>query len=97
MSAPSRPTEAQLRTAETATWGSKPPRPRMRLLVWKPLVKASLRGFADVELPSGLRIREVPVLHSNRKSWATLPSKPVLDREGWQVETNGERQTRGDP
>jgi hypothetical protein len=64
----------------------------MRLLGWKPLVKNSLRGFASVELPNGLRIHDIPVLSNNGKCWATLPSKPVLDRDGKQVETGGKKQ-----
>jgi hypothetical protein len=65
----------------------------MRLLAWKPLVKNSLRGFADVELPSGLVIHEIPVLVSHGKCWASLPSKPVLDRaEQHVVEPNGKKQ-----
>lgn len=55
----------------------------MRLLQWKPLVKNSLRGFASVELPSGLRILEIPILISSRgKAWAALPSKLQLERDG---------------
>jgi hypothetical protein len=51
MSAPHRPSQAQLRRGEAATWGGpSPPRPAMRLLGWKPVIKNSLRGFADVEL-----------------------------------------------
>jgi hypothetical protein len=55
-----------------------PDRPRLRLISFKPLTKGALRGFAHVELPSGLRITDCPVLISNGKTWATLPSKPVL-------------------
>jgi hypothetical protein len=68
------------------------PRPQMRLVSFKPLVKGSLRGFANVELPIGLRITDCPVLNSNGKAWATLPSKPILDRDGKHVEVNGKRQ-----
>lgn len=49
---------------------------------WKPLHKGSLRGFADIEMPSGLVIREVSVLETNGKCWASPPSKPMLDRDG---------------
>jgi hypothetical protein len=62
----------------------------MRLLSWKPLVKGSLRGFATVELPIGLKICDCPVLVSNGKAWATLPSKPQIDRDGRQkTDVNG--------
>jgi hypothetical protein len=39
----------------------------MRLLKWRPLVKNSLRGFVDIELPNGLQIREIPVCESHGK------------------------------
>jgi hypothetical protein len=65
---------------------------RMRLVSFKSLAKGALRGFAHLELPNGLRITDCPVLTSNGKAWATLPSKPVLDRDGKHVEVNGKRQ-----
>jgi len=88
------PGESELRRGEAATWGtpSAPSRPIARLLNWKPLVKNSLRGFADVALPIGLVIRDIPILTSHGKCWASLPSKPVLDRDGKHVETNGKKQ-----
>ena len=74
-------------------WGAPPlPRPGMRLLKWKPLVRNSLRGFADIELPSGLRISEIPVLVSHGKCWASLPSEPVLDRDGRHLVEGGKKQ-----
>jgi hypothetical protein len=59
-------------------------RPRLRLISFKPLVKNSLRGFAEVEFPNGLRLLDCPVLVSNGKAWCSLPSKPLIDREGRQ-------------
>ena len=74
-----------LRRAEAATWGprpnTEPPPPRMKLLGFKPLVKGALRGFADVELPCGLRIRDVPILVGKNGAWANLPAKPQLDHD----------------
>jgi len=82
-------TEAKLRRGERL-WGDLPdlgpavtPAPkRMRPISFKPLVKNSLRGFATVELPIGLKISDIPVLVSNGKAWAALPSKPVVDKDG---------------
>jgi hypothetical protein len=67
-------------------------RPRLRLISFKPIRKNSLLGFASVELPIGLRITDIPVLTSNGKRWAALPSKPVLGADGKQVEVSGKRQ-----
>lgn len=64
----------------------------MRLVSWKAVVKGSLRGFATVELPIGLKILDCPVLVSSGKAWATLPSKPVLDAEGRHAKPDGKAQ-----
>jgi hypothetical protein len=93
---PRAPVEAELRRSERATWGPRPDigqsRPKIRLISWKPLVKNSLRGFATVELPIGLKIVDCPVLVSNGKAWASLPTKPVLDRDGKHLKPDGKPQ-----
>jgi hypothetical protein len=40
--------------------------------------KGSLRGFADVTLPIGFQIDDVPVLVSGGRPWASLPAKLVI-------------------
>jgi hypothetical protein len=60
-------------------------KPRMRLLEWRPFVKKTLRGFATVELPIGLVIRDISVHDKGGKRWAGLPAKPILDADGRQV------------
>jgi hypothetical protein len=88
-----RPSAAQLRRGKAVGWGRKPgteetaraaERPRMRLLDFRPVVKGALRGFARVELPPGLYIPDAMLFTSQGKSWAALPSKPVLDADGRQ-------------
>jgi hypothetical protein len=64
----------------------------MRLISWKSLVKNSLRGFATIELPIGLKIVDFPVLVSNGKAWVSLPTKPVIDRDGKHVKPDGKPQ-----
>lgn len=54
------------------------PRMPLALMSWKPLVRNSLRGFADVRVGKSLIIREVAVHVSNGRAWASLPSKPLL-------------------
>jgi hypothetical protein len=82
-----RPTAAELRRGEAATWGRQPGAEATQR---RPVSKGSLRGFATVELPIGLKLIDCPVLVSAAGgSWASLPSKPVLDREGKHVRPGG--------
>ncbi len=66
--------------------------PRMRLVSFKPLTKGALRGFATVQLPIGLTIEDCPVLVGTNGPWATLPGKPVIGRDGRQVNVGGKSQ-----
>ena len=68
-----------------------PDRPRMALESFKPMVKGALRGFATVRLPNGLTIADVTVCTSHGKTWASMPSKPILDREGRHAEQDGKK------
>ena len=52
------------------------------LLAWKPMDRNTLKGFATVRLGCSLSITDVAVHSANGKRWASLPSKPVVDREG---------------
>lgn len=61
---------------------SEQPRSGMQLKAWRPFVKNTLRGFATVELPNGLVIRDVTVHVKNGKAWAGLPAKAQMDQEG---------------
>jgi hypothetical protein len=65
----------------------------MRLHTWRPLFKGALRGFATIELlPIGLQITVWPVFVSHDNGWATLPSKPILDRDGQHATIDGKAQ-----
>jgi hypothetical protein len=64
----------------------------MRLVSFRALVKGALRGFANVELPNGLRITDCPVLVSGGKAWATLPGKPQIGQDGRQIVVDGKKQ-----
>jgi hypothetical protein len=87
---------------ERATWGSRlgdrvpataPDRTSKRLLDLRRVRKGALRGFCRIELPNRMRVSYCPVLVSNGKAWATLPSKPVLDQDRRQkVDGAGKRQ-----
>jgi hypothetical protein len=62
---------------------------RTRLISWKAVRKNSLRGFASIELPTGLRIFDIPVLSARGKVWAALPSKPQLEDGQHRRDING--------
>jgi CHC2 zinc finger len=82
-----RPSEAELRRGEAPAWGARSgrtaPRPRKRLVSWKPITKGSLRGFATVELPIGLKL-DCAVFVGINGAWARPPAKPQLDKDGRQ-------------
>ncbi len=47
---------------------------------WHPCERNTLRGFADLFLPSlHLEIRDCAVHEKNGKRWVQLPAKPQLD------------------
>jgi hypothetical protein len=46
-----------------------------------PLERGALRGFADLELDSGLVIHDARLMESSGKRWVNLPGKPQLDRD----------------
>ncbi|WP_424140280.1 hypothetical protein [Roseomonas chloroacetimidivorans] len=54
----------------------------LEIVEWKALSRNSLRGFATVRLRNGLAIKDVTVHCSNGKRWASLPSKPLIDKDG---------------
>jgi hypothetical protein len=58
-------------------------RPRMKLLGWKAIsASASLRGFATIELPIGLKLIDCPVMIGSQGPWAALPSKHKIGKDG---------------
>ena len=50
-------------------------------LEWRAMRRSTLLGFAKVQL-GALIINDVAVNTSNGKTWANLPSKPQINREG---------------
>src|SRR5882672_10421325 len=49
---------------------------RLVLRDFRAFTKNTLRGFATVELPSGLIIHEISVHTQNGKSWVAMPAAP---------------------
>jgi hypothetical protein len=68
--------------ARAFAWGEKPAPRRLRLRSFRPLSKGALCGFATVELPSGLVLRDVAIFAGRNGSWASLPSSQGLLRMG---------------
>lgn len=52
------------------------------ILDFRPLLKGSLRGFAKVQLPSGMILNDVQLMHSSASWWASPPSRPMIGRDG---------------
>jgi hypothetical protein len=64
----------------------------MRLLKWIPKRQGALRGFADLELPNGLRIYGCPVLFSHGRAWATFPARPQIGSNGQVIKVDNKTQ-----
>jgi hypothetical protein len=54
----------------------------MRLVGWRRLRQGKLYGFAEIELPIGLKIAEIRVLQGAKGPWPALPGKPEVERDG---------------
>jgi hypothetical protein len=76
-----RPSETELRRDGAATWGERP-RPRLRLISRWSIIKGSLRGYATIEMPVGMKINDVPMLIGTKGAWPSLPAKPQLTADG---------------
>jgi hypothetical protein len=81
-----RPSETELRRGGAATWGEHP-RPRLRLISRWPIIKGSLRSYATVEMPVGLKINDVPVLIGTRRL-AQSPGEATT-HSGWPPQGRG--------
>jgi hypothetical protein len=53
-----------------------------KIIDWRSVTNNSLRGFARVELPSGMLIADVVVMIGTNGPWASPPSKPMIGRDG---------------
>lgn len=52
------------------------------LLSWRSVKRNTLRGFAEVRIGKSLKVSDVAVHAGNGKRWASLPSRPQLDKDG---------------
>ena len=51
------------------------------ILEWRPIKRNSLLGFVKLQL-GALKISDVAINTSNGRTWANLPAKPQIDKEG---------------
>lgn len=54
----------------------------MKIIQFKNFEKNTLRGFLEVELPTGLRIRDLTLHDKNGSLWIGYPSRPYTDKDG---------------
>jgi hypothetical protein len=55
----------------------------VQFVEFKPMHKNTLRGFASIKIPSiGLTIKDITLHEKNGKRWASLPSRPMINRDG---------------
>jgi hypothetical protein len=63
---------------------------------FKPINAGALRGFADVQLPSGMLLHRCSIFAKDGKAWASPPSKQVIGRDGT-VQKTAEGKARYEP
>jgi hypothetical protein len=56
----------------------------MRILNFRKFEKKTLRGFLEVELPSGMCIRDLTLHEKHDSRWIGYPSKPYTKEDGSQ-------------
>jgi hypothetical protein len=56
----------------------------IEILDFRPVERNTLRGFAKIKvrLWGGLVVDGIAIHTKNERSWAQLPAKPMLDRDG---------------
>lgn len=79
--------------AVAVAYGDKPPPKRMRLTSFKLVKRGALLGFCTIRLPSGLLISGCSIWRSAAgRTWAALPERPVIGRDGMPVKIDGRQQ-----
>lgn len=57
-------------------------KPSIKLVKWVTFTKNTLRGFADIEFPFGLIVRDITVHIKGDRRWVGMPAKPQIDAGG---------------
>jgi hypothetical protein len=74
-------------TANSPENSFSPHLPQVRILAFKPFEKNTLRGFFDLELPSGMILSGCTLHEKDDKYWVGLPGKPYTAADGSQAWT----------
>jgi DNA-binding cell septation regulator SpoVG len=75
--------ESVLRRAEAASWGPRPQNPEIKILRVAALTGGAALAFFDVELASGLIVRDCKLMPGkNGGAWVATPTVKLLDRAG---------------
>jgi hypothetical protein len=88
-----RPSPSKLRRGEAATWGSRPAPALPRIRKFTPWCNAAgtVRGYLDVQLPSGLIVNGMKLMVGQKgKHWIGMPAIKQVDQDGQpQLDANG--------
>jgi hypothetical protein len=60
----------------------KPAARGYRVVEFRAVKRATLRGFADIDMQNGLLVLDVSIHRLGGKAWAMPPGRPLLDEEG---------------
>jgi DNA-binding cell septation regulator SpoVG len=87
-STPRRSTQDRRVNLAEAAWGIRPERDRIQIKKFTPFRNAAgtVRGFVDVQLPSGLIINSIKLMVGAQGAhWLAMPAVKAADKEGNEV------------
>ena len=54
----------------------------IKIINWRPYAKKTLLGFLEIELPSGLRVRDMTLHQKEDRKWISYPAKAYIADDG---------------
>ena len=60
----------------------------MQIINWRPYERNTLLGFLEVELPSGLRIKDMTLHRKDGRKWIGYPARPYKAEDGTEKYNN---------
>jgi hypothetical protein len=72
------------RLRDAAGFGGRPSAQPTAMVAsdWRAIERGTLRGFFDLQLASGMKLRECTLHAKGDSRWIGLPGKPVVNKEG---------------